>query len=154
MIDKVKVVLYCQACKGNDNDGVYGENQMIHRELQKKAGCEIQYRAFGGHLVADNLDAFLHEAKTANIVLLDAWTHGEKLSSCEKAWDEMAVIARSIQRLNPEAVVFAELMEGHDKVAVHQVPGVEAFKEWEEQPIIEAIKWQNLKQENKQRRNK
>jgi hypothetical protein len=151
-MDKVKVVLYCQSCHGNDSDGVYGENRMIHHELQKKAGCDIEYRAFGGHLKADNLESFLNEARTANVVLLDAWTHAENFKSCQEAWTEMAMIARRIQGLNPEAVIFAELMEGCKKVAVHRVAGVDAFADWSDEAVIEAIKWQNQKQQNKEGR--
>ena len=120
----IKVVLHCQVCEGNE-DKMYGQGGVIHKELEALAGEEINFVGFGGFLAGQDLFKFLGECKEADLVILDAWTHPE-----HKDWikdnfkfdphEAMADVAKWVKDVNPGVIMFADLMEGKYEVAVHK----------------------------------
>lgn len=116
---QVKVVLHCQV----DGDIYTSQGKGgIKGWLEEKFGEDIVYRPFSGHLVGTNLSQFLAECQDADLVVTDAWTHPENnLISTKEAQEKMADVLRQVQKINPEAVLFAELMEGVHEVAAHRI---------------------------------
>ncbi|MFH2231778.1 MAG: response regulator [Patescibacteria group bacterium] len=127
MSEKVKVVLYCQGSsydKGTpEQDPNYGAKGMIRRDIERVVGS-IEYHNFSGYLAGKNLQDFMEQAKDADVVILDAWTHfvSDRAwggHNSELAQEEMADVARRVGAANPKVEILAELMEGSFEVAVH-----------------------------------
>jgi len=143
----VNIVLHCQTGKGN-NDDFYGQDGMIHTDLQKAVRTEVNFKGFGGFLTEDNLDNFLEACQEADVILLDAWTH-------PIAWDlfdnfdpykAMANIAAKIKKINPQALVFALMMEGINTKAVHMY--AKPIANYYCETIKGVLHWLNAKKAN------
>ena len=137
---KLKVVLHCQSSK-NENDAFYGNNGAVHLEIEKKFGEKISFVGFGGYLAGENLNRFLKECEDADVVIVDAWTHPEDRDWYGKGFEPektMASVARSITAANPKAVLFADLLEGTRKVAVHKY--AMPIHSWTDDCIITALR--------------
>ncbi len=161
----IKVVLHCQASNGPD-DPMYGINGYIHRTLEESSGCQIEFVTFFGYLDlkaherwrsdsgADvaRMQAFISACSDADIVLVDAWTHPENpdyWGSVKESQAEMAKIMAIVKSHNPQALRFALLMEGEDKVAVHREGGCYAIpiKHYVEMKIALAINYLGAKKD-------
>jgi len=135
---KIKVVFHVMA-----TGSYYETNGQLHHELETKARVKINFVSFSGmFLGGDTLKRFLLECKDAEIVIVDAWNHPLNKNYDSYDWTDpegsIAEIVKEVIKINPLAKIFADLMEGKHKVAVHEV--AEPIKHWTDKEIIEAIK--------------
>ncbi len=141
----VKVVLHRMMHGGRSkfSDKLYGPNGLIHSRLERDTGFKIDFVSFyGEHLEGKVLELFLKKCKNAHVVVVDAWNHplnqavGEEIGV--DPYLSMASIVQGVININPCTEIFAVLMEGIDKVAVHEI--AEPIKEVTDRKILEAVK--------------
>ena len=82
--------------------------------------------------------AFINAAKLADVVILDAWA-GPTIGYVERRepYIRMAKFAAAVRYHNPEAKVFAILMEGKKTVEVHQF--AEPIVDWSSPEVVDAV---------------
>lgn len=134
-----KVVLHCQVSTGK-SDPCYGENGMIRHDLEEMFGEPINFRGFGGYLDGSTREEFMTECKDAEVVVVDAWTHPPGPTSSwgvKDPHETMLEIVREVRRINPRAILFADLMEGKYEVAVHSI--AKPIRSWTDDPIVSAL---------------
>jgi hypothetical protein len=137
----IKVVLHVMAGDG-PNDMMYGNDGGLKEKLQELSGLNFKFVSFCNQfLEGRTLDNFLTECKDAHVVIVDAWNHPTDDSYGSPAWENayrsMANIVIQVKRMNPLATIFADLMEGTRKVAVHEY--AEPIRNWTDEKIISAI---------------
>ena len=115
---KIKVVLFCSAWK--KNDPIF---KVCKAEYEKMAGMEVSVSEFGGYLEGEKKTRFLKESETADIIITDAWNYSSH-GSAESLKKSMADIVQTASYENPQAKIFADLMDGLYEVEVHKISGV------------------------------
>lgn len=134
----VKVLMHCVSSKGED-DHSYGKSGYIFRELQEKSGVPIEFVTFGGFLEGSELERFLEESKTAQVIITDGWNHPATDTgwTLHGAQELMARVVSRVNSINPLARIFSQLMEGR-KVPAHRF--AEPHDHYTDDVIIQAIK--------------
>ncbi|MFA6445722.1 MAG: hypothetical protein WCW14_00525 [Candidatus Paceibacterota bacterium] len=140
-MNKIKVVLHVMAGQGT-SDSCYGNDGVVFHELEDRSGVKLDFVSFCGQFLdGQTIDRFIAECRDAQVIIVDAWNHPLRDT---RTWPQnfdpegsMAQIVQRVIRDNPTAQIFADLMEGVRKVAVHQY--AKPIKSWTDESIVDAI---------------
>jgi hypothetical protein len=147
---KVKIVLHVAGLEYQENDEIYGKNGFVFQQYSNfflNEDVQLEYVSFAEKFLnGQNLQDFMSECASADIILIDCWNHPTNnmlwLHNRDfNAYESMAQIAEKLTSLNPEAKVFAQLMDGREqKVHNFAIPFNEIFDEIIINAIESAIK--------------